>query len=67
MASTSKKVKRVIVYSEYPDLAGNGWYPEAENVVYIKKWNEVLKLLKTDYPSSAKVVIFPNSEIQYTR
>lgn len=63
----SEKLKRVIVFSEYPDLAGNGWYPDAEKVVNVKNWGEVLKLLEADFPSSAKVVIFPNSEIQFTR
>ncbi|MDD5288554.1 MAG: lactate racemase domain-containing protein [Dehalococcoidales bacterium] len=60
-------VKRVIIYSEYPDLAGRGWFPNTENVVFLQKWDEVLRVLEADYPSSAKVAVFPNAEILYTK
>lgn len=58
-------VKRVIIYTEYPDVAGRGWFPNAEKVMFLRKWADVLKTLEADYPSNAKVVIFPNAEIQY--
>jgi nickel-dependent lactate racemase len=60
-----ERVKRMIIYNEYPDLAGRGWYAESEKVVFVYKWEEVLKLLESDYPSAAKVGVYPNSEIQY--
>jgi nickel-dependent lactate racemase len=62
-----KKVKRIIIYSEYPDLAGRGWLPDSERVLYFKEWREVLKSLESDYPSSARVAVFPNAEIQYAK
>ena len=58
-------VKRLIILNEYPDLAGRGWYAESEKVVFVHKWQDVLNLLEKDYPSTAKVGIYPNSEIQY--
>jgi len=58
-------VKRLIIFNEYPDLAGRGWYAESEKVVFVSKWKDVLTLLEKDYPSAAKVGIYPNSEIQY--
>lgn len=60
-------VKRVIIYSEYPDVAGRGWFPNSEKVVFLRKWDDVLKTLEADYPSNAKVVVFPNAEIQYMK
>jgi nickel-dependent lactate racemase len=62
-----KKVKRLIIYSEYPDLAGRGWFPDSEKVMYSRQWSEVLKILEEDYPSSARVAVFPNAEIQYAK
>ena len=62
-----KKVKRLIIYSEYPDLAGRGWFPDSDKVMYARQWSEVLQLLEADYPSSAKVAVFPNAEIQYAK
>ena len=59
-------IKRVIVFTKYPDFAGKGWFPDSEKVVFVHKWSEVKKLLKADYPASAKVAIYPNSEIQYS-
>ena len=58
-------VKRVIVYNEYPDLAGRGWFSNSEKFVFTDKWSEVLEILEADYPSSAEVAVFPNAEIQY--
>ncbi|MCX6003725.1 MAG: lactate racemase domain-containing protein [Chloroflexi bacterium] len=60
-------VKCVIVYNEYPDLAGRGWFSNSEKFVFTDKWSEVLKILEADYPSSAKVAVFPNAEIQYVK
>ncbi len=58
-------VKRMIVYSEYPDLAGRGWYAASEKVVYVDKWGKVIELLQQDFPGTAKVGVYPNAEIQY--
>jgi len=38
---------------------------ETEKVVFVNKWTDVLTLLEKDYPSAAKVGVYPNSEIQY--
>ena len=54
-----KKVKHFIIYSEYPDLAGRGWFPDSDKVMYAQQWSEVLQVLEADYPSSAKVAVFP--------
>jgi len=58
-------VKKVIVFTEYPDLAGRGWFANSDKIVFLHKWNDVLKVLETDYPGKASIAVFPNSEIQY--
>lgn len=60
-------VKRVIVFTEYPDLVGRGWYAKSEKIMFLHKWADVLKVLEADYPGDAQVAVFPNAEIQYTR
>jgi len=61
------QVKKLIIYSEYPDLAGRGWFAQSDKVMFLSKWSEVIKVLIADYPDEAQVAVFPNSEIQYTR
>jgi len=61
------KVKRLIVCSEYPDIAGRSTFPKSEKVMFLDKWSEVLKILEADYPSFANVAVFPYAEMQYTR
>lgn len=58
---------RVIIFTEYPDLAGRGWYAKSDKVFFMDRWEDVVKVLKSDYPGSASVAVFPNSEIQYTK
>ena len=60
------KVKRLIVYSEYPDIAGRSTFPKSEKVLFLDKWDDVLKVLAADYPSAADVAVFPYAEMQYT-
>lgn len=58
-------VKQLIIFSEYPDLASIGWYENREKIILARKWTDVLDILEKEYPESAKVAVFPNSEIQY--
>lgn len=58
------KAKRLIVYSEYKikksEMTGFGTNP-----TWVKTWNEVLELLNQDFPSSAKVAVYPCGPIQH--
>ena len=58
---------RVIIFTEYPDLAGRGWYARSDKVSFLHKWEDVIRVLKSDYPGSPSVAVFPNAEIQYTK
>jgi nickel-dependent lactate racemase len=57
-------VNRLIVFSEYPDLASRSWFGESDRVIFRHKWNDVLELLASR-KGDTKVTVYPNAEIQY--
>ena len=57
-------VNRLIVFSEYPDLASRSWFGESDKVVFRHKWDDVLELLSS-HKEDTKVTVYPNAEIQY--
>lgn len=59
-------VNRVIVSSEYPDLACRRWFEDSERVLFLYNWGEVIKLLQETHGSGSKVVVYPNADIQYS-
>jgi nickel-dependent lactate racemase len=58
-------VNHLILYSEYPDIAGREWFEESDKVLLISDWVAVLRLLLEWHGPKAKVAVFPNAEIQY--
>jgi nickel-dependent lactate racemase len=58
-------VHQLIVYTEYPDLASQGWFEKSDRVMFLHKWDEVIQVLQKNHGRDAKVVVYPNSEIQY--
>ena len=57
-------VNHLIVYSEYPHR-GSSWLSENEKILYLDRWDDVLKLLQKSYGGDTKVAVYPNAEIQY--
>jgi len=57
-------VNRLIVFSEYPDLASQSWFGESDKVIFRQRWDDVLDLLSS-HEADAKVAVYPNAEIQY--
>jgi nickel-dependent lactate racemase len=57
-------LNHIIVYNEYPHF-GSRWLEPSEKVVYISRWDEVLKLLEKSHGPDTSVVVYPNSDIQY--
>jgi nickel-dependent lactate racemase len=57
-------VNRLIVFSEYPDLASRSWFGESDKVIFRHKWNDVLELLAS-HEGDTRVAVYPNAEIQY--
>jgi hypothetical protein len=56
---------RLIIYTEYPDVAGRGWVPQADNVLFLHKWDDVLQTLQESHGADTKVAVYPNADIQY--
>lgn len=59
------QVNRLIVYSEYPDLAGLGFFQESPRLAPMNDWGEVLQTLQRAHAASAAVAVYPNADIQY--
>jgi nickel-dependent lactate racemase len=59
-------VNRLIIYNEYPELAGRRYLEDAEKVIMLDKWDDVLALLKETHGSRVKVAVYPCADIQYT-
>ena len=64
-ARIPEHVNHVIVYSEYPDLAGRAYIEKSDRVQYLDNWPAVIKVLEGFHPSRARVAVLPNAEIQY--
>jgi len=58
-------VNRLIVYTEYPDLASRGWFGELDRVLFLHKWDDVLRVLQESHGADTKVAVYPNADIQY--
>jgi nickel-dependent lactate racemase len=59
------QVNRLLVYSEYPDLASRAWFGAADRTSFLHRWDEVLRVLDQRHTNGAEVVVYPNAEIQY--
>ena len=57
-------VNRLIVYNEYPH-PGSSWFDDDDKIIYLDKWDDVLKLLQKSHGADTKVAVYPNAEIQY--
>jgi nickel-dependent lactate racemase len=58
-------VNRLIVYTEYPDLSSRAWFGTTDKTQFAHKWNNVMHILQESHGKDAKVVVYPNAEIQY--
>ncbi len=58
-------IDHVIIYSEYPDLAGRGYVEKSDKVLYANRWEDVLRILQQYHGAEAKVAVYPSAEIQY--
>jgi nickel-dependent lactate racemase len=60
-------IDRVLVYSEYADVAGRDYIEETEKVFFMNKWDDVLAVLKGSVKGNASVAVYPAADIQYTK
>jgi len=57
-------VNHLIIYTEYPDIAGQGWVEPSDKILFMSNWDDVLGVLRL-HGDAAKVAVYPNAEIQY--
>ena len=60
-------VNRLIIFSEYPELSSKNYLEDTDRVILVHSWEDVLKLLRENHSSGAKVAVYPNSDIQYCK
>jgi nickel-dependent lactate racemase len=58
-------LNRLIIFSEYPDIACKGYFLESKKVLLLNKWDDVLQTLRKYHGTDAKVAVYPNADIQY--
>jgi len=58
-------VNRLIIFSEYPEFSCKNYLEDADKLVLMHDWNDVLKLLQESHGSGARVAVYPNADIQY--
>jgi nickel-dependent lactate racemase len=58
-------VERLIIFNEYIDLTGLGYFAPTDKVVMLDKWDEVLRVLQERRGDGAKVAVYSSAEIQY--
>lgn len=59
------QVNRLIVYTEYPNLASRAWFGTTDKTLFLHKWDDVLQVLQAANGKDAKIAVYPNAEIQY--
>ncbi len=57
-------VNHLIVYNEYPH-PGSSWFEEDDKILYLDRWDDVLKCLQESHGADTKVAVYPNAGIQY--
>jgi hypothetical protein len=58
-------IRRVGIFSEYPDVAGQNYIEKSDKVFFTNKWDEVIKTLLAPNARAPKVAIYPSADIQY--
>jgi nickel-dependent lactate racemase len=58
-------IKHFIVYTEYPDFSGLGYFKKSDKLLVMDNWKDVIKFLQGFHGSDTEVAVYPNSDIQY--
>jgi nickel-dependent lactate racemase len=65
LAKVPGNVNHVIIYTEYPDIAGRGNIGRSDKVLFLHNWGDVLRALQQFHQAETKVAVLANAEIQY--
>ncbi len=61
----SSRVRRFIFLMPWKDRASVDWIAPIESVNWAKTWDEVMTMLRADYPDGARAAVIPDGTIQY--
>jgi len=57
-------INHLIVYTEYPDIPGLGYFEQPDKVLMMTNWDDVLHTLQDLHRGNATVAVYPNADIQ---
>ncbi len=58
-------INHVIIYSQYPDVAGREYVEESDKVLFTSDWGVVLQTLQKYHGAGTKVAVYPAADIEY--
>ncbi|MCD6452851.1 MAG: DUF2088 domain-containing protein [Dehalococcoidales bacterium] len=64
-AEIPQRVNHLIVYTEYPDVAGRAYIKESDKALFVDNWDDALKVLQSSHGVGTEVAVLPSAEIQY--
>ncbi len=60
-----ENVARLIVFSEYPELASRYYLADTGNVFLVNDWDEVVRMLAGRHGPGTRAAVYPSADIQY--
>jgi lactate racemase len=64
---TKAFAKKVIMMNPHPTPTCLDWFGQAEDVMVVKTWPEVMNILQAEFPGKAKVGVIPDGTMQYIK
>ncbi len=61
----SRRVNQMVVYTEYPDIAGERYIEKSAKVTFLNKWDAVIRVLHETHRDGTGVAVYPGIDIQY--
>jgi nickel-dependent lactate racemase len=62
-----RNVKKLIVFSPFPDRSSLDLFCHIDDAIIFKTWSETLATLEKDYPDRAKVAVIQDGTMQYMK
>jgi nickel-dependent lactate racemase len=60
-----QNVNRLLIFTEYPDLASRGYLEGSEKISFVYDWDEVMRRLERGHGPGTRVAVYPSADIQY--
>jgi len=62
-----QNVRKLLIFSSYPDRTSLDWFCHIDDATIVKTWSEVLAILEQDYPGEARVAVIQDGTMQYMK